>query len=923
MEANTNESTSSLAPTRSGGPVPLRLAIPPSQCEPMIDSDSGTSSDGEASDGVRLPEDDAQSVIGISISRAQTRLTSPQTPAVEKAAALNKFNGSGFFGEEKGPNGTAIADEVEEQVTSWNKPPSLSARCEKQLQLSNVSDGLRESSGPKVRSPRRQGPEASGRSVLRDALGPNRQRASSGPSSLSHDFKKLIPFSLSTLQRSPRLSNFSLPSLPPSLCFLSSHKTAEDLDDATVNKRRGANTFFSDIATSWTEASSTDKAEPEKYFTSLDGASPSRIERLKESNGAEPQELRKPAIPPTEPSTHELKSVRRVASDNSLLLNRSLSRVSSLGDDSRFEHVQDQVNSRFKAIKDSFQDSSFKLPSLPNIPSMNLNALRFPDFVALKSDVDDHRAPKQDQTDKNSGASGVKATKNPESLASSMNTAPSKPASHPYFTHALDDLTGDVVIMGGYRGSILRSAKPPYRQLWIPVKVGLNLRKVDLEVGLEAADEENMPDTIRPSGMLTHIGPVDMSRRLFKRLRSSEKAQKGELRVWDYGYDWRLSPHLLSQQLVKYMEGLPSNAPGTPPEQKGATVIAHSLGGLITRHAINQRPDLFAGVVYAGVPQTCVNILGPLRNGDEVLFSSRVLTAQVNFTLRTSYVLLPEDGKCFIDKDTMEEYPMDFFDVKTWIDHCLSPCVASPLPPIPPASNGHGGWVGSISGMMPNLPLAAKRAAFFTHDGESTSLEDSTKTKLGDPTDIIEASAKAVRTEAGNIAGEASGEKDHTMAPQMGKLSNPVAAGKTMNSSVSTAVTIPRDQAIAYLTRTLSEIRQFKQELHFRPSHSESNSYPPVAVLYGRTVPTVYGARVDGREGIKRADAYDSLAFGSGDGVVLARAAMVPTGYQVVKGGKASSDRGHVTLLGDLEAVGRCLSAVTAGRKRGIGLGYE
>jgi hypothetical protein len=34
------------------------------------------------------------------------------------------------------------------------------------------------------------------------------------------------------------------------------------------------------------------------------------------------------------------------------------------------------------------------------------------------------------------------------------------------------------------------------------------------------------------------------------------------------------------------------------------------LGGLITRWAVNFRPDLFAGVVYAGVPQTCVNILG-------------------------------------------------------------------------------------------------------------------------------------------------------------------------------------------------------------------------------------------------------------------------------------------------------------------------
>lgn len=56
---------------------------------------------------------------------------------------------------------------------------------------------------------------------------------------------------------------------------------------------------------------------------------------------------------------------------------------------------------------------------------------------------------------------------------------------------------------------------------------------------------------------------------------------------------------------------------------------------------------------------------------------------------------------------------------------------------------------------------------------------------------------------------------------------------------------------------------------------------------------------------------------------MLARMAMVPEGYSVVRGGVVSSDRGHVTLLGDLEAVGRCLVGVGEGRRRGVGLGTE
>lgn len=83
----------------------------------------------------------------------------------------------------------------------------------------------------------------------------------------------------------------------------------------------------------------------------------------------------------------------------------------------------------------------------------------------------------------------------------------------------------------------------------------------------------------------------------------------------------------------------------------------------------------------------------------------------------------------------------------------------------------------------------------------------------------------------------------------------------------------------------------------------------------------MYGAKVDGREGIACSDSYDNLVFASGDGVCLAREAMLPTGYKVVYGGRISSDRGHVTLLGDLNAVGRALEAVIKGRAKGIGLG--
>ncbi|RYP69397.1 hypothetical protein DL770_008234 [Monosporascus sp. CRB-9-2] len=461
---------------------------------------------------------------------------------------------------------------------------------------------------------------------------------------------------------------------------------------------------------------------------------------------------------------------------------------------------------------------------------------------------------------------------------------------------ALETLTGDVVILGGYRGSVLRSTKTN-RQVWVPVKVGLNIRKVNLEVGLDPEDEEKMEGTIYPSGMLKNIGPVDISKRLFKRLRECENARTGKLRVWDYGYDWRLSPHLLSRKLNEYIEKLPSNK-GTDVEGRGAVVIAHSLGGLITRHAVNQRPELYSGVIFAGTPQRCINILGPFRNGDAVLFNEKVLTAQVNFSLRTSFVFLPEDGFCFINKTTGEEFPVDFYDPSQWVKYCWSPCIEPALP----ALSARGGALGSLRELSGRIPTPLRSRG---NSGASDTRPSQSPTR----NPVVEA---ARRVEVAN---------DRTLAPQMGTLPGGGSSGGGQAQQQSPAHAADRERNLAYLARTLAETKRFRAETAHRPEHTAANAYPPLAVIYGKDVPTVYAAHVASREAIACADAYDNLVFASGDGVVLAREAQLPPGYDVIRGGRVSTDRGHITMLGDLEAVGRALLAVQRGRRKGIGLG--
>ncbi|KAH8668322.1 hypothetical protein BX600DRAFT_548685 [Xylariales sp. PMI_506] len=789
-----------------------------SKLSELVD-DLSSDSAGDDEQPLYIDQDDAQSIFQPALSPTAIRLTSPKTPAAEKAAAMEKLPGGGLFNSFEGPLNSRGTNTDNSTLPVAVTVPRKLAKSTPNRQARGLSLGqlpARDYQPPKFPSPWQSGP---------------RELVIDGPIS-----KPM----LSTVLGSTK------PHRSSSVGVEAFKRLREALPSITLPSG-----FFSGL---------TSPSFLSGVSSSMSSSPPSESRHLAHGQSAESKSRRVGSTATA--ATNKSRTLRRVASDESMLYH-SLSRVSSLGDDDRWHNIHEQANVRFKAIRESIDRPSFKLPQLPN---------------ALKRH----------------SILGIEASSTRELPL----TSPSTPhlGSFPKDSHlseldrALEALTGDIVVMGGYRGSILRSTKTN-RQVWVPVKVGLNIRKVNLEVGLMPEDEERMEESIYASGMLQHIGPVDISRRLFKRLRECENAKTGKLRVWDYGWDWRLSPHILSRKLIAFLEQLPCNSNGSA--EKGATVIAHSLGGIITRHAVNQRPELFAGVVFAGSPQRCINILGPLRNGDAVLLNEKVLTAQVNFSLRTSFVFLPEDGFCFINKHTGEEFPIDFYNPDEWEKYCLSPCMGTPLPPYKVRQGALGSFL-NLSNNLPNLPM---RSRGNSAPGEQRSAQSPTRNILAD----------AVR--------QAEVHNDRSIAPQIGTLhgSN---RPQQINEGYKTQLNYKE-----YLTRTLHETKVFRSELTHRPGLTESNSYPPFAVIYGKDIPTVYATHVSCREAIPCADVYDDLLFRSGDGVVLAREAMLPPGYDVVNGGRVSTDRGHITMLGDLSAVGKALEAVIKGRKKGIGLG--
>ncbi|KAM3472497.1 hypothetical protein MY5147_005254 [Beauveria neobassiana] len=152
-------------------------------------------------------------------------------------------------------------------------------------------------------------------------------------------------------------------------------------------------------------------------------------------------------------------------------------------------------------------------------------------------------------------------------------------------------------------------------------------------------------------------------RKLFRKLQASLNAQAGRLRVWDFDYDWRLSP----PAAVRPPPGVPRQAAVEPGGLVGPWRAGPRAQPRRTHHParVHEHPRAAAQRRRSAVHQ-------------------KLLTARVNFFFRTSFALPPEYSFCFVDEHTGEPYPVDFLDAMSWVCHRLCPFLEMPLLPLPP-----------------------------------------------------------------------------------------------------------------------------------------------------------------------------------------------------------------------------------------------
>lgn len=557
------------------------------------------------------------------------------------------------------------------------------------------------------------------------------------------------------------------------------------------------------------------------------------------------------------------------------------------------------------------------------------------------------------------------------------------------------NLSGNVVMLGGYRGSVLRDAETNM-MMWIPIKVGVGLRRPTLELGLSTAAEENSEELVYSSDMCTSIGKlVDMGKRLEERI-----AGRRHAKVYAWGYDWRLSLARSSARLVQFLEELyDASSDSSDVPKRGAKVIAHSMGGLVALHVLTtcRNPRVFEGLVFASTPFCGTpNILGPFRFGDAALFNDTICSPRATFSFRSSFYLLPTDQRCFEvpvgepdqeEEDLTEEQrserfrDVDFLDADVWNELGLSPCLevgrrqeiaALRRKSVTNGANGdQAATEKTDANDKEDLEKEASKAVGHTNDPADGDLDvaspqgEDKAHPNGLTMGLMEGLTDGAKQPASNQELDPSPEEQLHLQPE----NRQGASRNTAHSSSSPASPTENPafdkldystQSWLYLERTLSEVRQFWSDISngFNPSHFSSGAYPPLMLLVSGRTPCVRGALVgvdstteDGWKDDVRAGDYSRMTYAAGDGVITRRSATTLPGrwsellakrsetetlpeeywgkgppYKKKTGkarmkldryrmrfegeGMVESAHRHVTLLSDVDGVGKCLEAV-------------
>jgi pimeloyl-ACP methyl ester carboxylesterase len=248
--------------------------------------------------------------------------------------------------------------------------------------------------------------------------------------------------------------------------------------------------------------------------------------------------------------------------------------------------------------------------------------------------------------------------------------------------------TPPVILIPGVLGSRLFD-KNKHTEVWPGSTLHLLAgSKQDLELSFDPQTLQPVSDGLEPSGLFEEVLNADFYGAILRTLRQSGGFVAGKLgvradprvrRYYVFAYDWRQDNVTTAKRLDALIEQIRRDY-GDPTLR--VNVIAHSMGGLVTRYYLRYGTvDALAGdgafpITMAGAAKVGTAVLlgtpnlGSLSSLQSMLLGHRVglrgIEPEVLATMPSVYELLPHPLTDWSVDPSGKDLDLDLYDVATW-----------------------------------------------------------------------------------------------------------------------------------------------------------------------------------------------------------------------------------------------------------------
>jgi len=213
-----------------------------------------------------------------------------------------------------------------------------------------------------------------------------------------------------------------------------------------------------------------------------------------------------------------------------------------------------------------------------------------------------------------------------------------------------------LLFIHGIKGGHLRDGSG---RRWVGVKQALGLDRRPLSSPLGWSDGKQDTDDLVPDGPIANVLWVPIYKPFL------QAAARRHPTFVEFSYDWRREIPESADRLIARLEQLAAEH-GRP-----ARVIAHSMGGLVTLHALRRRPELTCGVLFAGTPfGTGIGFARDTHLGAPVGLNKSILGVEAANTWAAHWVFFPHGPDAHLREGT-RSLDHDWYDVASWEHHKL------------------------------------------------------------------------------------------------------------------------------------------------------------------------------------------------------------------------------------------------------------